>query len=84
MTAKLTHPIPDVIASLNTFQTDGRFHPFTCPSRDDGKHREFNGDLGALVATRGGWICPWCDYTQKFDSRGYELLEIIRAGTLTR
>ena len=56
----------DQIARLNASQVDGRFHPFTCPNRGDGEHREFNGDRGALVATRRGWICPWCDYTQNW------------------
>lgn len=50
------------VEKLNAFQT-GPFHPFTCPNRDEG-HGEFNGDLGALVATTRGWICPFCDYTQ--------------------
>ena len=55
---------PDEILQLNKYQTARKFHPFTCPNRNDGKHREFNGDKGALVATMRGWVCPWCDYTQ--------------------
>ena len=54
----------DEVFNLNHNQNRGVVHPFTCPNRDDGEHREFNGDLGALVATRRGWICPWCNYTQ--------------------
>ena len=61
---KLADATADQILALNQFQTLGRFHPFTCPNRGDGEHRMFNGDEGALVATRRGWICPWCDYTQ--------------------
>lgn len=62
----LTDLNADQILALNKSQVDGRFHPFTCANRGDGEHREFNGDLGALVATRRGWICPWCDYTQNW------------------
>ena len=55
---------PDQVANLNAYQVAGKFHPFTCPNRNRKTHRVFNGDLGALVATVRGWICPWCDYTQ--------------------
>jgi hypothetical protein len=55
---------PDEVVRLNAYQTSRRFHPFTCPNRGDGAHRHFNGNLGALVATTRGWICPFCDYTQ--------------------
>lgn len=41
-----------------------RMHPFTCPNRGDGAHRDVFGDLGALVPTVRGWICPFCDYAQ--------------------
>ena len=61
---KLVASSADEIERLNHWQNAGQFHPFTCPNRGDGEHRQFNGDLGALVATRRGWICPWCDYTQ--------------------
>lgn len=54
---------PEDVVRLNEYQNAGRFHPFTCPNRSEG-HGEFNGDLGALVATVRGWICPFCDYTQ--------------------
>lgn len=57
---------PDQVANLNAYQVAGRFHPFTCPNRNLKTHRIFNGDLGALVATVRGWICPWCDYTQEW------------------
>lgn len=60
----LSKASPDEILRLNQHQVKGGFHPFTCPNRGDGNHREFNGDLGALVATHRGWICPWCAYTQ--------------------
>lgn len=64
MSVKLTDLSADQVEQLNKTQVAGRIHPFTCPNRSDGEHRVFNSDLGALVATRRGWICPWCDYTQ--------------------
>lgn len=64
MTIDITKAGADEILRLNEWQTKGEFHPFTCPNRGDGYHRMFNGDLGALVATTRGWICPWCSYTQ--------------------
>lgn len=63
---ELSRATADQIENMNRYQTSRRFHPFTCPNRGDGEHREFNGDKGALVATRRGWICPWCDYTQSW------------------
>lgn len=42
------------------------FHPYTCLNRGDGKHREFGGDLGVLIPTVRGWICPCCNYTQNW------------------
>lgn len=63
MTIKLRDCTPDQILALNHYQ-NGPMHAFTCPKRDDGDHRYFNGDVGALVATRYGWICPWCEYEQ--------------------
>lgn len=57
---------PDEVVKLNEAQTAGRFHPYTCANRGDGNHRSWNGDLGALVATTRGWICPFCDYTQNW------------------
>lgn len=57
---------PDQVASLEKFQRSGRFHPFTCVNRGDGNHRDTGVDLGALVPTVRGWICPYCDYTQNW------------------
>lgn len=57
------------VAKLNEFQ-NGYGPPFTCGSgnRSDAAHAavrsEEGGDLGQLVATRQGWICPACDYRQ--------------------
>ncbi|MHC2418203.1 hypothetical protein ACVMB2_002055 [Sinorhizobium meliloti] len=54
----------DEVVNLGKHQTGGQFHPFTCANRGDGNHRAAYGDLGALIATVRGWICPFCDYTQ--------------------
>ncbi|QIO34360.1 hypothetical protein [Bradyrhizobium sp. 1(2017)] len=48
---------PTVVDRLNAFQRSGLFHEFTCPAVHIGADR-------ALVATRRGWVCPHCDYTQ--------------------
>lgn len=55
---------PDEVVALANNQTARRFHPFTCANRGDGNHRDVFGDLGALVPTVRGWICPFCDYRQ--------------------
>lgn len=61
---------PDQVVALEQYQRgEGRWstyrmHPFTCPNRGDGKHRPNAVDLGALVPTIRGWICPYCDYIQ--------------------
>lgn len=52
-------------------------HPFTCRNRSDGityndgvkdtsksTHGSEGGDLGILIATESGWVCPHCSYTQ--------------------
>lgn len=57
---------PDQVVSFAKKQVDGQFHPYTCANRGDGKHRNVYGDLGALVPTVRGWICPFCDYTQNW------------------
>jgi len=52
------------VDSLNEYQKDAIFHPFTCPNRGDGPHRETHNQLGLLIATKDGWVCPDCFYTQ--------------------
>lgn len=47
------------VDALNFFQRLGHLHPFTCPGHAGG------GDRG-LVATRSGWICCHCSYTQNW------------------
>ena len=54
----------DEVVNLATHQSSSDFHSFTCPNRGDGNHRDVFGDLGALVPTVRGWICPFCAYTQ--------------------
>lgn len=59
------------VAALNAYQRKSGWHPFTCGNdRTDEAHlkyqKEHGGDWGELVATRDGWICPACDYTQSW------------------
>ncbi|WP_151611015.1 hypothetical protein [Sinorhizobium alkalisoli] len=56
----------DEVVNLAKHQTAGQFHPFTCANRGDGNHRVAFGDLGALVPTVRGWICPFCACTQNW------------------
>lgn len=39
-------------------------HPYTCANRGDDRHGRHGGDLGVLIATPDGWVCPYCSYTQ--------------------
>jgi hypothetical protein len=61
---------PDEVVNLDHYQRSEQqwakqpMHPFTCPNRGNGQHRTMGGDLGALIPTVRGWICPFCDYTQ--------------------
>ena len=41
-------------------------HPFTCANRGDGQHREIGSDLGMLIPTTKGWVCPFCNYVQSW------------------
>jgi len=43
------------VFALNARQHDGGRHPYTCGN--DSRHRP-------LIATRDGWRCADCDYTQ--------------------
>jgi hypothetical protein len=61
------------VANLNTYQREGRFHPFTCGcDRSDEAHKKYaeehEEEAGLLVATNEGWHCPvpGCDYTQNW------------------
>jgi len=72
-TGRITAPFTDEqVAALNSYQMDGRFHPFTCGgSRDDAAHEAARAEHGLpepgiLVARREGWTCPGCGYTQSW------------------
>lgn len=54
------------VQSLNAYQRAGFMHPFTCPNRSDGQHRNDGSDLGTLVAGTDGWWCRDCEYTQRW------------------
>jgi hypothetical protein len=53
---KITAPFTaEQVEVLNLHQKCGFFHPFTCGK--DSNHLD-------LVATKAGWVCPGCAYTQ--------------------
>ena len=47
------------VDALNRHQRAGFMHPFTCPGHEGGGDRD-------LIATRRGWICCHCAYTQEW------------------
>jgi DNA-binding NtrC family response regulator len=63
---------PDQVESLNRYQRSGLGHPFTCGNNRGSKaHKKAmkvrgDKDLGVLVATSNGWVCPACSYTQQY------------------
>jgi hypothetical protein len=57
------------VDALNRFQRAGVMHPFTCVGHVGGGDR-------TLVATRSGWICCHCDYTQGW-AHAFMVLEPI-------
>lgn len=64
VTGKVFAPWSEIqVKRLNDWQLNENVHPFTCGSgkRRDASH--LDGE-GVLVATRNGWICPYCPYTQ--------------------
>jgi len=53
---------PEQVEALNRYQKSGLMHPYTCGgNRKDENHLD---NEGILVATKKGWICPYCDYNQ--------------------
>ena len=48
------------VDALNRWQGCGWVHPFTCGKNDHG----YLNSQRTLVATKNGWVCPNCDYTQ--------------------
>ena len=51
------------VESINFYQHEGRFHPFTCGSgsRTDESHLDSEG---LLIAKKEGMECPYCNYKQ--------------------
>jgi hypothetical protein len=47
------------VKGLNEYQKSGVFHEFTC-----GNDKHPFGKENTLIATKNGWICHNCDYTQ--------------------
>lgn len=62
---------PEQVAALHRYQfgpwgppigrqesdPPSRMHPFTCPSRGDGRHFDNGRDHGILIPTTRGWVC---------------------------
>jgi len=46
------------VLALNAYQQNPTFHPYTCGNEHEGTK--------ILIATNDGWVCPECDYTQKW------------------
>lgn len=53
----------ETVVALNKSQNSPNLHPFTCPNRSN-NHGWIGMDNGTLFATKTGWICAFCDYTQ--------------------
>jgi len=53
------------VEALNRWQKNPEVHPFTCGSGHRKDARHLDGE-GILVATKAGWICPFCDYRQNW------------------
>ena len=67
MAEKRTAPWTDEqVAALNLFQLETRVAPLCGGDRTDDAHRayqaEHGGNLGQLVATKDGLVCPVCGY----------------------
>jgi hypothetical protein len=61
---KITAPwTEEQVKALNTYQQHRIMHPFTCGGDNRNLKTHPDGE-GILVATKDGWICPFCDYTQ--------------------
>lgn len=59
MTDSKTVWTDEQIENLNYWQSNGQFHPFTCP----GNYPECH-DRRELIATKNGWVCQCGKYTQ--------------------
>ncbi|EGQ61236.1 hypothetical protein GGI1_05331 [Acidithiobacillus sp. GGI-221] len=55
------------VEKLNRLQRGELYgHPYTCPNRGDTPHHDNGNDKGCLLATKNGWLCPDCGYTQNW------------------
>ncbi|MHB1630703.1 MAG: hypothetical protein ACYCQL_00615 [Acidithiobacillus sp.] len=45
-------------------QQDLQGHPRICPNRSITPHHDNGRDIGCLLATKDGWLCPDCGYTE--------------------
>ena len=54
------------VDALNKMQQSRVTHPYTCPNRVSPEHKPGRRDLGLLVATTEGWVCPECGYRQEW------------------
>lgn len=67
-----TYPVvftADEVAQLKEWQANPKVHPLTCGgNRSDEAHRyyaeENDEDMGQLIPTPRGLLCPVCDYRQ--------------------
>jgi ribosomal protein S27AE len=56
---------PEQVEQLNRIQRgelDG--NPHTCPNRSIMPHHDNGREIGCLLATKDGWVCPDCGYTE--------------------
>ncbi len=55
----------DQIERFNRIQRgDLNGHPHTCPNRSITPHHHNGNNTGCLLATKDGWLCPDCGYTE--------------------
>lgn len=71
--SKLTNWTQEQIEQLNRIQRgelqgdnhmQGRGLPRTCPNRSITPHHDNGVDVGCLLATKEGWLCPDCGYIE--------------------
>jgi hypothetical protein len=60
------------VDALNRYQRLGHVHEFTCKEQHDGADR-------TLYATREGWRCPHCAYTQDWAHKAMLTAEPLEA-----
>ncbi len=74
----------DQVEQLNRLQRGELFgHPYTCPNRSIMPHHYNGHDTGCLVATKNGWWCPDCGYTQDWFHES-SLLSLTEADIFAR